>query len=800
MKGLRKAILAILVAAACGRDGAITEPKAPKDALLPPPTVFAPALGVDSTTGASIETNQDDYSPGEIVHLVGRGWAAGETVNLHMTEQPDTHADVDTNVVADASGGFSIHFYDVQPHDLGVTFTLSATGLLSNSRAVAVFTDGATILTIVSITPASPAPGASFDANISVDINGSAGGRVWRGTKVWIDAGPQTCFNTTDHVNTNGVFTEIITGLLAPGAGPHTLHMQAYEEDGCVTSTGGIKDFAFTVSSPSNAAPTVDAGSNKSVAEGTGISLGGAPPNGASASDPDGDALTLTWTVDETAMDAGAHCVVSDIHALAPTVTCDDDSNAGTVKLTLTADDGNGHVVSDFLLLTVTNANPSATASATPNPGNEGSSIQLNGGGDDPGNHDDAQGLTFEWSVDVTTIDAGGACNVSSTTAQNPTVTCTDDGTFPVTLKVRDDDGGLGTTIFSLVVNNAAPVATITNTPYQGAEGSSISLTGTGNDPGDNDDAGLTFLWEVDASGIDGGGTCTITNPTSATTASVKCTDDGTAAVKLTVSDDDGGSGTATVNVTVTNATPIVTITSPSLTTGVLFSLLSGPVPVTATYTDAGSNDTHTCQLELVGDIGTVGSYFGVSGGNCTGSILPAQADVYTLIVRVKDDDGAEGSASIMIVVYDPSAGFVTGGGWIQSPAGAYKADVYLTGKATFGFVSKYKKGATVPEGNTEFQFHAGGLNFNSSVYEYLLVNAAGITAQFKGTGTINGQGSYTFMLWATDNGNSGDTFRIKINDNNNAGALVYDNLQPGPNPEQVISGGSIVIHTGSKK
>jgi hypothetical protein len=151
-------------------------------------------------------------------------------------------------------------------------------------------------------------------------------------------------------------------------------------------------------------------------------------------------------------------------------------------------------------------------------------------------------------------------------------------------------------------------------------------------------------------------------------------------------------------------------------------------------------------------------------------------------------------------VVYDPSAGFVTGGGWIQSPAGAYKADVYLTGKATFGFVSKYKKGATVPEGNTEFQFHAGGLNFNSSVYEYLLVNAAGITAQFKGTGTINGQGSYTFMLWATDNGNSGDTFRIKINDNNNAGALVYDNLQPGPNPEQVISGGSIVIHTGSKK
>lgn len=71
---------------------------------------------------------------------------------------------------------------------------------------------------------------------------------------------------------------------------------------------------------------------------------------------------------------------------------------------------------------------------------------------------------------------------------------------------------------------------------------------------------------------------------------------------------------------------------------------------------------------------------------------------------------------TIMLVVYDPSAGFVTGGGWITSPLGAYAPDAALTGKAKFGFVAKYKKGAMTPVGNTEFQFKAGGLSFHSRI------------------------------------------------------------------------------------
>jgi hypothetical protein len=141
----------------------------------------------------------------------------------------------------------------------------------------------------------------------------------------------------------------------------------------------------------------------------------------------------------------------------------------------------------------------------------------------------------------------------------------------------------------------------------------------------------------------------------------------------------------------------------------------------------------------------------------------------------------------------------VTGGGWIESPAGAYKPDGSLTGHANFGFVSKYKKGATVPDGNTEFQFQAADLNFHSDSYEFLVINQNGENAQFKGEGTINGDAAptgaiYKFMIWAGDK--DPDTFRIRIWEEDGAGneTDIYDN-----GFDQAISGGSIVIHTGGK-
>lgn len=174
-------------------------------------------------------------------------------------------------------------------------------------------------------------------------------------------------------------------------------------------------------------------------------------------------------------------------------------------------------------------------------------------------------------------------------------------------------------------------------------------------------------------------------------------------------------------------------------------------------------------------------------------------SDVDEICVRGTDVYGNVGDWSCVLAVwYDPSAGFVTGGGWINSPAGAYTADPLLTGRASFGFVSKYQKGKTVPSGNAQFQFQAGNLSFTSTSYQWLVVSGA--RAQFKGTGTINDAGSYNFLLTAIDGsiagGGGADKFRIKITDA--SGNIVYDNMLNAPDtsdPTTVLGGGNIQIH-----
>jgi len=169
----------------------------------------------------------------------------------------------------------------------------------------------------------------------------------------------------------------------------------------------------------------------------------------------------------------------------------------------------------------------------------------------------------------------------------------------------------------------------------------------------------------------------------------------------------------------------------------------------------------------------------------------PGVPGIYDLCVRGTDAASNTGAqACIMLVAYDPEGGFVTGGGWIDSPVNTDYRYMQVGGRASFGFVAKYKKGASVPEGNTEFQFKAGNLNFHSTSYDWLVVNQGGARAQFKGSGTINGSGDYTFMLWAGDG--EPDTFRIKIwYEDGGTEVVVYDNYM-----EQTIGGGSIVVHT----
>jgi uncharacterized repeat protein (TIGR01451 family) len=233
---------------------------------------------------------------------------------------------------------------------------------------------------------------------------------------------------------------------------------------------------------------------------------------------------------------------------------------------------------------------------------------------------------------------------------------------------------------------------------------------------------------------------------------------------------------------------------------------VNAPVSFSSSFTDSNTLDTHSAVWSWSDGHTSKGIVTETNGeGTVMGTRIYTIAGVYTETVTLTVTDSNGGSSEIStqqyIVVYDPNAGFVTGGGWINSPAGAYLANPSLTGKANFGFVSKYAKGANVPTGNTEFDFKVANINFHSTSYDWLVVGG-GSKAQYKGTGTINGADNYGFMLTAIDSQIKGhgasDTFRIKIWDKT-TGNTIYDNqlgASENADPSTTIAGGNIIIHT----
>jgi len=398
---------------------------------------------------------------------------------------------------------------------------------------------------------------------------------------------------------------------------------------------------------------------------------------------------------------------------------------------------------------------------------------------------------TYSWASGSATVPVNLTVNVPASASPN-TYTFTaylvpgkDSATSP-------PDGhtvGAGTGIaFTITVPsppiNQPPVADAGG-PYIGNEGTAITFDASGS--GDADGDTLYYRWDFDSDGV------WDTSASTTSTATYTWYDDHTGTAKVGVSDGIVET-TDTADVAVLNVDPTVDAIEMTPSTAVV--KVGELVSASASFTDPGTLDTHTATWDW-GD--TLTDDVDLATSPVSGSHAYTAAGVYTIELTVTDDDGGSGTATYeYLVVYDPSAGFVTGGGWITSPLGAYAADPTLTGKATFGFVSKYLKGATVPTGNTEFQFHAAGMNFKSTSYDWLVV--AGTKAMYKGVGTINGEGNYGFILSAIDGGAKGtDKFRIQIWDKDNADAIVYDNmLGAAPDytsdPTTIISG-SIVVH-----
>ena len=91
-----------MVAIACGGGDDPTAPSASNDpakapAVTPPSFDYA-----EHPDGMWINTDKNDYSPGDRVIFTGGGWQPGDTLNVHLTND-STHAEQQWTVAIDSS-------------------------------------------------------------------------------------------------------------------------------------------------------------------------------------------------------------------------------------------------------------------------------------------------------------------------------------------------------------------------------------------------------------------------------------------------------------------------------------------------------------------------------------------------------------------------------------------------------------------------------------------------------------------------------------------------------------------------
>jgi uncharacterized protein len=168
---------------------------------------------------------------------------------------------------------------------------------------------------------------------------------------------------------------------------------------------------------------------------------------------------------------------------------------------------------------------------------------------------------------------------------------------------------------------NAAPTVSAGG-PYAVGEGSSITLTATGNDP---EGGALTYAWDLD-------GNSTFETPGQSVSFAAG---DGPASpvVRVQVTDDGGETATAQTTVDVQNVAPTATFSAPATDfAGYPFTLsLSSPSDPSAADTAAGFTYAFDC-----GD----GSGYGAFGPSATATCPTSDVGTRSVAAKIRDKDG----------------------------------------------------------------------------------------------------------------------------------------------------------------
>jgi len=215
-------------------------------------------------------------------------------------------------------------------------------------------------------------------------------------------------------------------------------------------------------------------------------------------------------------------------------------------------DDGDGQIDgADPDCTPVVNTPPRADAGSDVS-GNEGQAVAITGTASDV---DAGDTVTTTWSyAPGAGVDAGASCSFADATALSTTVTCTDDGSYVLTLTASDGVNPPVSDTATLTVSNVAPTVGITSPAADSLHlvGTPVAISAAIGDAGTNDTHTCSIDWGdgTVTTGTVSSGTCTGSHAYAAI---------GTPTVTVTVTDDDGGIGTDTLALVIHDAATKVT-------------------------------------------------------------------------------------------------------------------------------------------------------------------------------------------------------------------------------------------------
>jgi PKD repeat protein len=456
--------------------------------------------------------------------------------------------------------------------------------------------------------------GATASASVPITVNANIAPHATAAADVTAGHAPlPVSFSSAGSGDTDGTYSihwDFGDGATSSAANPSHTYTNSTEENIVRTATLTVTDDngATAISTieitvwPVNKAPVAVISTDRDAGK-TPLTVSFV---GSGSSDPDGTVESYEWDF----KDGNTSTNADEVHTF---------TTAGTYNVTLKVTDDDGATKTATKTITVVdNVAPVAHAQSTPSSGKAiFTTFQFNGG-----TSTDSDGVISDYSWNFG--DGSGPV-----TGVSPTHVYSAAGTYEVVLTVTDDYGTSDTdTISVTVVDNIAPTAAASVTPGNGKTNiTTFNFRPAGTT--DSDGTIASYSWDFG----DGSALSTAANPSKMYSTA------GNYLVTLTVTDDNGATGTATTSVTVLDnvaptAAPTVNLTTGTTATNFNFAANA-----------ADSDGTVTGYLWNFGN-GTFATTASVSNKKFTAP------GTYNVTVTVTDNNGASTtSAPITITI-----------------------------------------------------------------------------------------------------------------------------------------------------